>query len=48
VIAIGVAAPLAAVMVVVVAGAVIEQRLAGHHATGAMMGQAGPGARLMG
>jgi hypothetical protein len=46
-IAIGAVAPLAAVMAVVVAGAAIGQRL-GHRATGAMVRQAGPGARLVG
>jgi len=46
-IAIGAAAPLAAVMAVVVAWAAAGQRL-GHRATGAMVWQAGPGARLAG
>jgi hypothetical protein len=48
VIAIGAAAMLAAVMVIVVAWAAVGQRLVGHHATGAMVWQAGPGARLLG
>jgi hypothetical protein len=46
VIAIGTVAPLAAV--IVVAWAAIGQRLAGHHATGAMVWQAGLGAQLLG
>jgi hypothetical protein len=46
-IAIGAAAPLAAAMAVVAAWAAIGQRL-GHHATGAMVWQAVPGARLVG
>jgi hypothetical protein len=44
VLAIGAAAPVAAV---VMAGAAIGMRLAGHHATGAMVWQAGPGTGLV-
>jgi hypothetical protein len=46
-IAVGAAAPLAAVVAVVVAWAAIGQRL-GHHATGAMVWPAVPGACLVG
>ncbi len=44
---IGAAAPVAAAMAIVVAGAATGERWTGHHATGAMVWQAGPGARLV-
>ena len=47
VLAIGAAAPVAAVVAVVVAGTAIGIRLAGHHATGAMVWQAEPWAGLV-